>query len=142
MALASRQWPLAAARLALGLLVLVPVVAIVWWHGFAGLYGQDAFGYANYALGPLRDALVHLDLPPAWPQPPGYPIVVSAVSLPAGPDGRIGLVVSIMHAEMNARQPGFWPSGSEQMSLPLARHQHRQVGGVAPRGSQLEQQLS
>ena len=59
--------------------------------GFDGLYGQDAFGYVNYALGPLRDAFLHGDGVPSFQQPPGFPIVIAAISLVAGPDGRIGL---------------------------------------------------
>ena len=57
-----------------GVLVLVVTSALVIRHGFDGLYGQDAFGYVNYALGPVREALLHLEGPPAWPQPPGYPM--------------------------------------------------------------------
>lgn len=79
-----------------GLVVLVATSALAIRHGFAGLYGQDAFGYVNYALGPVREALLHLEGPPAWPQPPGYPIVLAVVSLIVGPDGRIGQVVSLL----------------------------------------------
>ena len=79
-----------------GALVLIVTSALVIRHGFDGMYGQDAFGYVNYALGPMRDALLHLEGPPAWPQPPGYPMVVATASLIVGPDGRIGQVVSLL----------------------------------------------
>ena len=47
------------ARIAPGLLVFVAATVLVTTHRFDGLYGQDAFGYVNYALGPLRDAFLH-----------------------------------------------------------------------------------
>ena len=71
-------------------------LALVVAHGFDGLYGQDAFGYVNFALGPLREALAHGAGVPAFEQPPGFPIVVAVISLVAGPDARIGLGVSLV----------------------------------------------
>ena len=96
MRLASRPWSVSIARLALAIFVLLPVVALLAVRGFAGMYGQDSFGYIDYALGPLREALLRPDFPPAWLQPPGYPLVVAGWSLLVGPDGRIGLVVSLV----------------------------------------------
>ena len=84
------------ARIAPGLLVFVGALVLVTTHGFDGLYGQDAFGYANYALGPLRDAFLHGEAIPSFQQPPGFPAVIAAISLVAGPEGRIGLVVSLL----------------------------------------------
>jgi hypothetical protein len=75
-----RAAPLGLAALALPLLVLVPGVALIAWHGFAGLYGQDSFGYVGYALGPLREALGNVQLPPDFAWPPGYPLVVAVVA--------------------------------------------------------------
>lgn len=77
-------------------LVLAAAAGLAWAHGFDGLYGQDAFGYVNYALGPLREALSHGQGPLAFGEPPGFPAVISAVSLVIGPDGRIGLGVSLV----------------------------------------------
>jgi len=77
-------------------LVLIAATSLVVAHGFDGLYGQDAFGYVNYALGPLREALAHGAGVPAFEQPPGFPIVVAAISLVPGPDARIGLGVSLV----------------------------------------------
>ena len=84
------------ARIAPGLLVFVAATVLVTTHRFDGLYGQDAFGYVNYALGPLRDAFLHGEAIPSFQQPPGFPVVIAAISLVAGPDGRIGLVVSLL----------------------------------------------
>ena len=82
--------------LAPGLLVFVAATVLVTTRRFDGLYGQDAFGYVNYALGPLRDAFLHGGAIPSFQQPPGFPVVIAAISLVAGPDGRIGLVVSLL----------------------------------------------
>jgi hypothetical protein len=79
-----------------GVLVLVAVTGMVATHGFDGLYGQDAFGYVNYALGPLREALARGAGLPAFGQPPGFPTVIAAISFVVGPDARIGLGVSIV----------------------------------------------
>ena len=84
------------ARIAPGLLVFVAATVLVTTHRFDGLYGQDAFGYVNYALGPLRDAFLHGEAIPSFQQPPGFPVAIAAISLVAGPDGRIGLVVSLL----------------------------------------------
>ncbi len=92
----SNRTPLALARILPGLLVLGAATALVFAHGFDGLYGQDAFGYVNYALGPLRAALAGGDGVPAFGQPPGFPLVIAALSFLVGPDGRIGLGVSVV----------------------------------------------
>jgi len=96
MRLAARPWPFALGLAALVALVLLPTTALVLTRDFAGLYGQDSFGYVNYAFGPLREALLRLEPPPGWPQPPGYPLVLATMSLIIGTDGRIGLVVSLL----------------------------------------------
>ena len=62
---------------------------------FDGLYGQDAFAYFAYAIGPLREALVHLAAPPPFFWPPGYPLLVSLLSLVVGPTPLAGQLVSL-----------------------------------------------
>ncbi len=96
MRVSSGRTPVALAWILPGLLVLVATLTLVTVHGFDGLYGQDAFGYVNYALGPLREALLHGEGIPFFQQPPGFPIVIAAISLVVGPDGRIGLGVSLV----------------------------------------------
>ena len=88
--------PSALARILPGLIVLAGTGILVIAHGFDGLYGQDAFGYVNFALGPLREALAHGDGIPDFGQPPGFPVVVAVTSFLVGPDGRIGLGVSLV----------------------------------------------
>src|ERR1700720_3374239 len=69
-----------------GLLVLVLVAAVLVVRRFDGLYGQDAFAYYHYAVGPLRQSLLALRLVPLpefyWP--PGFPAVVAVASLALG----------------------------------------------------------
>src|SRR5689334_7853123 len=62
----------------LAALVAVPAVVAITSRGFDGLYGQDAFAYTDYALGPLRTALAAGRLPPPFFWPPGYPIAIAA----------------------------------------------------------------
>lgn len=52
-----------------------------------GLYGQDAFAYYGYALGPLRAALAEGAAPPPFFWPLGYPLLALATALVAGPRG-------------------------------------------------------
>ena len=96
MGASSGRTPVALGWILPGVLVLVATVILVSAHGFDGLYGQDAFGYVNYALGPLREALLRGQGVPYFQQPPGFPIVIAAVSLVVGPDGRIGLGISVV----------------------------------------------
>jgi hypothetical protein len=78
------------------LLVAVPVLLIARIHGFDGLYGQDAFAYAAYGLGPLREALVRGHVPPDFPLPPGYPLLVAVASLAVGSSDVVAQYVSIL----------------------------------------------
>jgi 4-amino-4-deoxy-L-arabinose transferase-like glycosyltransferase len=83
----------------LGLLVAivaVPVLVIARRHGFDGLYGQDAFAYVGYGLGPLRAAVAAGQAPPDFPLPPGYPLLIAGASLVAGPVDAIGQAVSML----------------------------------------------
>jgi len=110
-----------------GLLVFTATTALVVSHGFAGMYGQDSFGYVNYALGPLRDALARGEGPPPWPQPPGYPMAVAGISLLAGADGRIGLGISLvagalvplLTALLAAETVGRGLNGRAVLALPI-----------------------
>lgn len=79
------------------LLLCLPV-AIAWWHGFDGLYGQDAYAYFGYAVGPLREAMLALEGLPPFYWPPGYPLMVSLVSLVVGPRPLAGQAVSWLAA--------------------------------------------
>lgn len=63
--------------------------------GFDGLYGQDSFAYFHYATGPLRQNLAHLQLPPPFFWPPGYPLVVAAASGVVGVAPIAGVVISV-----------------------------------------------
>jgi 4-amino-4-deoxy-L-arabinose transferase-like glycosyltransferase len=126
---ATRPWRIVLALVGLGLLVLVPVIVLVATRDFAGLYGQDAFGYANYTFDLLRPALAAGRLPPDWPQPPGFPMVVAAISLVLGPDARLGQGVSLaagvalpvttaaLAHEALARSPGM--DGRARLGVPL-----------------------
>lgn len=80
-----------------GLLVVVPVAVLVAARRFDGLYGQDAYAYFDYAVGPLREALLRAQVvPPAFFWPPGYPALVALVSLLLGPTTLAAALVSLM----------------------------------------------
>ena len=66
-------------------LLLASVAALCIAGDFDGLYGQDAFAYYDYAIGPLRDSLLALQPLPAFFWPPGYPLFVALASLITGP---------------------------------------------------------
>ena len=67
---------------ALILLLALPIllVGVAVLPRFDGLYGQDPFAYYDYATGPLRSALLALQLPPPFTWPPGYPLLVALAS--------------------------------------------------------------
>jgi 4-amino-4-deoxy-L-arabinose transferase-like glycosyltransferase len=69
---------------------------MAWLRGFDGLYGQDAYGYFDYAVGPLRAALSRLDPLPPFFWPPGYPLLVALVSVLTGPQPLAGQLVSLL----------------------------------------------
>src|SRR3989442_1324957 len=62
---------------------------------FDGLYGQDSFAYFDYATGPLRQGLLHLQPPPPFFWPPGYPLLVALMSVVVGIIPLAGQIVSI-----------------------------------------------
>ncbi len=83
----------------LGLLaaaVAGPVLVIALIRGFDGLYGQDAVAYADYALGPLRGAILAGHVLPGFPLPPGYPLLVALASMAFGQSDVVARAVSLV----------------------------------------------
>ncbi len=84
--------------------------------GFNGLYGQDAYAYYDYAIGPLRASLLAGESPPPFYWPPGFPLLVALISFVVGVTPRAGQVVSLaagglvplFTALLAAR---LWPAG-------------------------------
>lgn len=85
-----RWWCLAPAAL-----LALPCLLAILVGGFDGLYGQDAYAYLAYSVGPLRESLLRLQPPPPFYWPPGYPLAVAFVSLVLGPIARAGQLVSL-----------------------------------------------
>jgi hypothetical protein len=85
--------------LALALMLAVPVLAILVWREFDGLYGQDSFFYQAFATGAMRESLLRGQIvPPDFTWPPGYPFLVALLSLPLGPGSIGGQLVSLVAA--------------------------------------------
>ena len=78
------------------LLVLFVRLYLLASGGFDGLYGQDAYAYYNYAVGPLRASVLSFDAPPPFTWPPGYPYLVAFTSLVIGIKPLAGQLVSIL----------------------------------------------
>ena len=97
----------------LALLVLVPSAVLIGRYSFDGLYGQDSFSYTGYALGPLTEALRHIQLPPPFFWPPGFPLLVAAAGA-LGLDSA-GQVVSLL---AGALVPVFVALLARQLLLP------------------------
>ena len=70
-------------------------IAVLALTRFDGLYGQDSFAYFHYATGPLRQALTRGQLPPPFFWPPGYPVLVAAMSGIVGVAPIAGQIVSL-----------------------------------------------
>ena len=68
---------------------------MAWSAGFDGLYGQDAFAYHDYSVGPMREALGQLRPPPPFHWPPGYPVLAALATLLFGPTPLAGQAVSL-----------------------------------------------
>lgn len=85
---------------ALSLVLLLPAVWLLAITGFRGLYGQDAYAYYNYAIGPLRHSLLALQAPPPFYWPPGYPLLVALFSLPLGITPLAGQAASLLGAAL------------------------------------------
>ncbi|HYI21517.1 MAG TPA: hypothetical protein VEX62_02675 [Candidatus Limnocylindrales bacterium] len=81
---------------ALGLVVLVPAALIAAIHGFDGLYGQDSFGYVDYALGPAVESLRSFQALPDFHWPVGYPFAVALVAMATGLEKQAGQLVSVL----------------------------------------------
>ena len=77
------------------LALLIPALIALARH-FDGLYGQDPFAYYNYAIGPLRAALLAAALPPPFHWPPGYPFLVALTSFITGTNPLAGQLVSLL----------------------------------------------
>lgn len=76
--------------------VIGPVAALVVATSFGGLYGQDAFAYFDYAVGPLRQALLERAPLPPFYWPPGYPLLVALLSFALGPNPVAGQLISLV----------------------------------------------
>lgn len=76
-------------------LLALPLIVLISITGFDGLYGQDAYAYYTYATGPLRESALSLQPPPPFFWPPGYPLLVTLLSLLLGVMPAAGQVVSL-----------------------------------------------
>ena len=81
----------------LGLLLALPATLLAAARGFDGLYGQDAYAYFDYAVGAVRQSLVHAKPLEPFFWPPGYPLLVALVSLATGPVALAGQLVSLLN---------------------------------------------
>lgn len=74
--------------------ILLSLWVVIGW-GFNGLYGQDAYTYYGYAVGPLRAFLLsgRQLTPMTWPL--GYPLLVALASLVLGASPAAGQLVSL-----------------------------------------------
>jgi 4-amino-4-deoxy-L-arabinose transferase-like glycosyltransferase len=122
--------------LPLGPVILLAGAAVVTLAltGFDGLYGQDSFAYFHYATGPLRQALAHGQLPPPFFWPPGYPLLVAAMSDVVGVAPIAGQIVSVA---AGAAAPAFTILLARELGTdegarwPLARHRWLPVSLLA-----------
>lgn len=97
MSAAARKRSLPTAALLTGLTVTLMVrLFMLGRSGFDGLYGQDAFAYYNYAVGPLRSSMTALDAPPPFSWPPGYPYLIALFSFVMGVTPLAGQLVSLL----------------------------------------------
>jgi 4-amino-4-deoxy-L-arabinose transferase-like glycosyltransferase len=112
--------------LPLGPVVLLAgcALAVLALTRFDGLYGQDSFAYFHYATGPLRQSLARWQLPPPFFWPPGYPLMVAAMSAVVGVAPIAGQIVSVAAGAavpaftiLLARELGT----DERAGLPVAR---------------------
>lgn len=81
-------------------LVGVTALLVLAVTRFDGLYGQDSFAYFHYATGPLRHSLLHLQPLPAFFWPPGFPLLVAAMSTVVGIIPLAGQIVSLTAGAM------------------------------------------
>jgi 4-amino-4-deoxy-L-arabinose transferase-like glycosyltransferase len=103
-------------------IVLLPGLLIARGREFDGLYGQDAFGYVDYALGPLREAIQAGRELPRFALPPGYPLLVAVASMVFGPTDVLGQVVSLVAGAAVASLVALlalelWPGADRRVAL-------------------------
>src|SRR5437868_2731714 len=79
-----------------GLLLALPAGAIAISRGFDGLYGQDPYAYFDYATVSLRQSILHLAPLEPFFWPPGYPLLVSLLSIAIGPTPLAGQLISLI----------------------------------------------
>lgn len=91
----STRWTNRRVLIALAGLLAVPVLILIVMGRFNGLYGQDPYAYFDYAMGPLRESILNFKPIPPFFWPPGYPLLVSALSLPLGVSPLIGQGISM-----------------------------------------------
>ncbi len=86
-----------AATLLGGILLTLAVRLFLLGRGeFDGLYGQDAYAYYNYAVGPLRSSVLALSGPPPFSWPPGYPYLVALITFVTGLTPLAGQAISLV----------------------------------------------
>ena len=76
-------------------LLLMLIAIVVVWPRFDGLYGQDAFAYYNYSVGPLDQALRQDQLPPPFFWPPGFPLLMWLATTIVGAWPLAGQIVAL-----------------------------------------------
>jgi 4-amino-4-deoxy-L-arabinose transferase-like glycosyltransferase len=116
------------ALVVIALLAVLPAALLALRGRFDGLYGQDAFAYYDYAVGPLRERLLGLRPPPPFYWPPGYPILVALASFVVGTRPLAGQIVSLVAAgvvavgtALLAREVVLERSGEDRGSSSAAR---------------------
>jgi 4-amino-4-deoxy-L-arabinose transferase-like glycosyltransferase len=82
--------------LLLGALLALPAGTIAAVRSFDGLYGQDAYAYFDYAVGSVRQSLLHVEPLESFFWPPGYPLLAALTSLVIGPSALAGQAVSLL----------------------------------------------
>lgn len=103
-------------------IVALPVVVALRLHAFDGLYGQDAFAYVGYALGPLRAAILAGQATPEFALPPGYPLLVALASLVLGPSDVVATGVSLAAGASIPPLVGLlvlelWPAADRRIAI-------------------------
>jgi 4-amino-4-deoxy-L-arabinose transferase-like glycosyltransferase len=86
----------------LGLLVVIPLVGLIGVTRFDGLYGQDPYAYYAYAIGPVRESILHFQPLPPFFWPPGYPLLIALASLVLGKTPFAGQFVSLSAGAVTA----------------------------------------